>query len=87
MCMNLSQREPELAPQSIAALGPDVHRFLRACNRTLNGMSVWCGFLSGEFFNLCSSYVDCSAFPDCFILLRITLFFFFLISRLLEEPV
>lgn len=33
-------------------------------------------FLSGEFFNLCSSYVDCSAYPVCFILLRITLFFF-----------
>lgn len=31
-------------------------------------------FLFGEFFNLCSSYVNCSAFPVCFILLRITLF-------------
>ena len=34
---------PELESQGIAALGPNVFGFLGACNRKLNGMSVWCG--------------------------------------------
>lgn len=50
VCMNLShKREPELESQSIAALGPEVLSFLSACNRILNGMSVWCGFCLVSF--------------------------------------
>lgn len=51
--MNLSQRgEPELESQSIAALGPDVLGFLSACNRKLNGMSVWCGLCLVSFLTV-----------------------------------
>lgn len=85
--MNLSQRgEPELESQSIAALGPDVLGFLSACNRKLNGMSVWCGLCLVSFLTLffrCGLFTFSSLFhftEDFFV-------FVFLVSRLLEEPV
>lgn len=61
--MNLSdKREPELEPQSIAALGPDVLSFLSACNRKLNGMSVWCGFCLVSFLIFPPSPAICRLF-------------------------
>lgn len=45
----VTKRGPELESQSIDALRPNVLGFLSACNRILNGMSVW------WVFNLVSS--------------------------------
>lgn len=67
--MNLShKREPELEPQSIAALGPDVLSFLSAWNRKLNGMSVWCGFCLVSFLTFLIFFPICRLQLSLFVL-------------------
>lgn len=83
--MNLShKREPELEPQSIAALGPDVLSFLSAWNRKLNGMSVWCGFCLVSFLTFLNFFPF--SFLCLFYFIEDYSVFVFLMSRLLEEP-
>lgn len=45
----VTKRGPGLESQSIVALRPNVLGFLGACNRILNGMSVWCGLCLVSF--------------------------------------
>lgn len=45
----VTKRGPGLESQSIDALRPNVLGFLGACNRLLNGMSVWCGLCLVSF--------------------------------------
>lgn len=50
-------------------------------------MSVWCVFLSGEFFNLCFLICRLFSFSCLFHFIEDYSVFVFLVSRLLEEPV